>query len=356
MTATATLKLFMGTDIRQSDRDTLQPVELPQLLERIRQPDYQLRQTIAHIRQVAPVSDGGARSLKARLPYVCASEFTNHIRQTRHFRAAYGMFIDLDQCLRNEQDYDNLSQKLHHDNRIALFYRSPSGHGLKLLFAFDKPVTATKTYSDIYKVFAYRFAREYGLEQYLDSHTHDATRVSFLSDDAQAWANTACTPVKTAYFAVPQLYDEQVQPAAGTNEPTAQPDTDQPEQKAVAPDYKRIIARLKGIEKPQKEYFVPAELEKTMPAILAALAENGLQTSETRQIQYGRQLHIQRGPDKAVINVYFGKRGYSVVRTNARGSNSELAEAAELLIWQGIHTYYTQGQQWQNEIDKLQQS
>lgn len=49
-------------------------------------------------------------------------------------------------------------------------------------------------------------------------------------------------------------------------------------------------------------------------------------------IQYGRQLRLVAGDIWAEINIFHGKKGFSVVKTTKSGSNPELASLAKEVI------------------------
>lgn len=86
----------------------------------------------------------------------------------------------------------------------------------------------------------------------------------------------------------------------------------------------------------QKQYFIPEQIDLLIPKLKSALLRWDLQIESIQPIHYGRQLKITGGALWAEINVFYGKRGYSIVSTTKTGSNQELAVLAKEAIWQTI--------------------
>lgn len=64
------------------------------------------------------------------------------------------------------------------------------------------------------------------------------------------------------------------------------------------------------------------------------LAALSLELYETEPIQYGRKIRIKTGRMFAEINIFYGKRGFTVVKTNKSGTNEALADLASKAIEQ----------------------
>ena len=60
--------------------------------------------------------------------------------------------------------------------------------------------------------------------------------------------------------------------------------------------------------------------------------ELGINTTEMINIQYGKKFRFQLGLKQAETNIFYGKRGYSVVQSPRSGTSTELNEIAAQVI------------------------
>ncbi|MEQ8704121.1 MAG: hypothetical protein RIC19_09395 [Phaeodactylibacter sp.] len=84
--------------------------------------------------------------------------------------------------------------------------------------------------------------------------------------------------------------------------------------------------------KPQKEAYVPPELESQMPELAQKLESVGITLREAVSIRYGKQLKLEALPLLAEVNVFFGKRGFTVSKTTKTGTSAALADLAYQVI------------------------
>jgi hypothetical protein len=85
---------------------------------------------------------------------------------------------------------------------------------------------------------------------------------------------------------------------------------------------------------PEKQFFVPKEVDNHINILTKELAELSLELYETEPIQYGRKVRIKTGRMFAEINIFYGKRGFTVVKTNKAGTNESLADVSARAIEQ----------------------
>jgi hypothetical protein len=78
-----------------------------------------------------------------------------------------------------------------------------------------------------------------------------------------------------------------------------------------------------------KHYFQPEALNEVMPALTAYLAEMQLQVAAVKPISYGKQIKIAVGHIWAEVNLFYGKAGFTTVKTTKTGSHAELAALAK---------------------------
>jgi hypothetical protein len=78
----------------------------------------------------------------------------------------------------------------------------------------------------------------------------------------------------------------------------------------------------------KKEYYVPPEVDDAMGVLSEQMAELEMQVVKTDPISFGRKVRVKAEKHWAEINVFYGKRGFTVVMTTKSGSSPELAKLA----------------------------
>ena len=330
--------LFSGNNLLDSNTP-LQPVTLEAIFLRI-QNDEALREDISRLRRVRQLDQAAYSRLKIKLPYLCAAQCRDGIRRGEQFEQISWMTLDVDHYSGSAEALQMLKERLRQDERVALLFISPGGDGLKLLFRLQEPCTDTKRYSDAYKSFAFSFGEQYELGKYLDFRTSDATRVCFLSHDPQAYLNPLAECISWA-----QYLPEQTQSALAL---VVSPEVaiDQPEKPGsshqIHPDtYADILASLKNKARPnpmKREVYVPEALDLVMPLLQKSLEAQGIAIAGANDINFGRQLSLRHGSFSAEINLFYGKKGFSVVQVPKRNTHEKLAELAALIIEQAIYS------------------
>lgn len=69
-----------------------------------------------------------------------------------------------------------------------------------------------------------------------------------------------------------------------------------------------------------------------MEGLKTFLESSGLSVQDVRNISYGKKLSLAVGTKSAKINIFYGKRGFSVVKSPKCGTNKELNDLAADLI------------------------
>ncbi|MDX5347830.1 MAG: CRISPR-associated primase-polymerase type B [Hymenobacteraceae bacterium] len=310
----------------------LQLITEENLYLQIRYATPALSEEIKRLRNLLSLDPAKYHQLKTRLPYFIGAAFTNNIRSTATFTEANYLVLDLDKLTSHNMEINEVRERIQKDEQLVLSFISPSGLGLKLLFKLDGPIANTKQFSDVYKAFALSFAKKYQLEKVIDLQTHDATRICFLSIDDKAFYNPVSEPVNWQ-----QLLNSLPQPEL--------PLTSEIKPEAVANNLNDEIYRAirdKLLEKtpaqPIRQCFVPDALEPLPALIQEKATEAGLILKEVRNISHGKKFTFGLNSDFAEINVFYGKNGFSVVKSPKRGHHPELTEAAYLLVQQVIYT------------------
>ena len=179
--------IFTGKNILQSHNEALQPIALYDLFEMIRGNQDLIDET-SRIRKVAKMDMTAYQRVKTRLPYFCCATFSNGIRKSEYFTGISCFVIDIDKL--NPEKMESVKQELMQDPRVKMLFISPGGKGIKAVFELAAECNSLKDYSDFYKTFSYHLTETYRLQGFLDNSTCDATRVTFLCHDPDAFYNT----------------------------------------------------------------------------------------------------------------------------------------------------------------------
>ena len=345
--------IYQGSSITDTN-SRLQPVTLEAIHARITG-DTGLRDDTERLRRVKQLDQAAYTRLKVRLPYLCGAECRDGVRRSDHFERINWFTLDVDHYSGSAVELRALSERLRADERVALMFVSPGGDGIKLLFRLDMPCTDTRQYSEAYKAFAFAFGQQYELGKYVDYRTSDATRVCFLSYDEAAYCNPSAVALDW-YSYLP----ERVQPALALALSERQSASAEPAEKPgrshqIHPDtYSEILARLRAKARPnpvKREVYVPEALQAVMPAVQQAIEREGFVLEGVSDIQFGRQLSVTHGQFRAEINLFFGRKGFSVVHVPKRNTHPKLAEAAMFVVEQAIYSQleWPQGQSLSDE-------
>lgn len=315
--------LYLGHNLTQNPPEQLQAITEQELVQLIGQPSGKLLSELEALRKIRQIDEKIYRKRKTFLPYFIGSRFRENIRHSSRFEALAYFVIDLDKCGR-AFGLEALKAQLFEDENVKLIFLSPGGDGLKVLFQLESPIVHTKAFADCYKAFALQFADKFGLRDYVDTVTCDVTRVCFLSADPALRYRPDALPVSWKGYAQLATYEklpweEQDEQTGGEN-PTP----------PLVPEipYKQILQKLnpKHHSRP-KNYYVPPELDAITEGVYARLAPYGISVSQVRDIQYGRQWTFVAGHQSAELNIFYGKNGFSVVKTTKSGTDPELCEA-----------------------------
>lgn len=314
----------------QSPSDQLQKVNIDFLYHSIKSPSPNLSYLIRQLRIIKELDARKYSDLKRQLPYFVCSVFNPPFRRTENFAYTQHFVVDLDHVNAKGLDLWELRQQIQKDPRVYLSFVSPGEDGLKVLFQLKEKCWDSGIYSLFYKAFARHFSRTYNLSEIIDLRTSDVCRACFLSSDNEVYYNPSPEPVDINSFIdihdVSSMFEMKRELE---REEKAQPMLDPKKESTADPDKDtmlKIRRQLQGkpIEPPVQNVFVPEELNQIIEEIVECLKENGIVVANTRNIQYGKNLQMQLGLKKAEINLFHGKRGFTVVECPRTGTNPEL--------------------------------
>lgn len=326
-----------GKNITQQG-DIMQKITVEQLYNSLIKPKAEIYNQIQQLRIIKTIDADKYRKLKVQLPYFTAGIFNPPIRKTENFAWIKYLVLDFDHINEKGLDVNTLKNKLITDNRIVLIFVSPGNDGLKIIFELSEKCYDTAKYSMFYKIFAKSFAMQYGLEQVVDSRTSDVTRACFISCDETAYYNPLATNLEMKNFIDFDNYSELTEAKAELKLWDKEMKENNSLEVKVNELTTDLLSEIKGKLNPkfvkQKNIFVPEELELTLERIKHRLNELGLKLEKIESIHYGKKLVIGIDHRWAEINVFYGKKGFSVVKTTKSGSNAELAEVAKDVLEQ----------------------
>ncbi len=329
--------LQYGIKITQPD-DPLKKISLERLFQGVSRPKEGFRKQIHRLRLVRTMDSKQYSRLKKDLPYFVCGHFHPAIRRRENFSVIRHFMIDLDHFEQAEKDREELARQLQQDERLLLLFTSPGGDGLKLMFRLSEDCHDAGLYTLFYKAFVQLLTAQYHLEQVIDLRTHDVTRACFMSADPQAYFNPDARPIVLKEVFDPLDPDARRRLSEERKELKEKaPKRPSPKKEALSDEVlQEIKTKLNPHFKPRKkrEAFVPPELDSIMPQVESRLKEMKMEIAFTEPIHYGKKLRIAAGTHWAEVNVFFGKRGFSIVKTTKTGSNNELADMAHQLLYE----------------------
>lgn len=321
--------LFTGTNIQASATDELQCISEIQLVKLIQQSNTHIMDTQQAIRNLLSVEKNALAQLKKTLPYFIGASFGMNIRKSQNFTEIFYLILDIDKIENNLATV--IKQRIITDTRIVMCFTSPGGNGLKCLFKLSNPIRNTAVYSQFYKTFAYNFAAQYNISEYIDYSTCDVTRVCFMAHDSDVYYNQNATMLNVNNSGE-NITDgiETISDDTTTNKPL------------TANIYSQILLTLDpknyAIKKP-KNVYVPAELQMVHHLVEEMLTQNGMIIKENRDINYGKKIVIQHDNNIAEINIYHGKNGFQIVRANKAGMHAALTDVCVAIVMKALHQF-----------------
>ena len=319
--------IYTGNNIQQSHTEVLKPIGLFALYERIRG-NLELREEVERLRKVAAIDKSAYQRVKTRLPYFCCSTFENGIRKGDQFQSVTCFVMDIDKLPYDQ--IDSMKSDLRNDPRVKMLFVSPGGQGIKVIFELTTACTSLKEYSDFYKTFSYHIMEAFKLQSYLDTTTCDATRVSFLSFDEDAYYNTMNEPVFLKDYIPDSVFTKPNIELFNVENSIKEQQEELPEEL-----YKDILQKLNPdvrILKREKQIFIPEALNKIQIPIAAEIEKLGLKIKEIKDINYGKKIIIELGFRFGEVNLFYGRHGFSVVQSPKSGSDPQLNKIGEVVV------------------------
>lgn len=338
--------IMYGTNI-QSAADPLQKVQEDYLFHSLVHPKQPIEAKLRQLRVIYQIDPKTYAAQKRTLPYVVCGIFTPPYRRTEHFAYIEDFIIDIDHLSAKELGIDDVRRRIQADQRVLLCFASPSEDGLKVMFKLKERCYDAGIYAIFYKEFLRKFSLQHQLEQVADQRTSDATRACFISMDANAYYNPECecvdmneyidlsSPVDV--FDMKHQQDKDDKKAQRQLREEARNTDHDPDREAME-RIKQQLGAKPSLARETRPVFVPEQLAEIMDELKAYIEETGLIVKEVISIQYGKKIRIKMGLKEAEVNLFYGKRGFTVVKSPRCGTNGELNDICAQLIQGFIDT------------------
>ena len=323
--------LLFGTNI-QSAADELKKVQEEYLYNSLRNPKPSIAATIQQLRIVYSMDAKGYAQLKRKLPYFVCGQFNPPFRRKENFAYTESFILDFDHLASKQLSLKAIRNDIIQDEQVMMCFTSPSEDGLKVMFRLKERCYDAGLYSIFYKAFAATFAMRHNLTQVADSRTSDVARACFVSIDPDAYFNPNPTPVNI------KAYIDETNPDSLFKMKHEQDKHDKVTKKSEEektplpkdPD-KDVLARIRMQLNPkaqaqveQRPAYVPERLNDIIGDLKLFIEETGLQVTEIINIQYAKKIRARLGQKESEINLFYEKRGFSVVISPRLGTNEEL--------------------------------
>ena len=326
--------LYFGECITAT-ADVLKPIALDDLYQLIVSPTERIKQLVGQLQIVRSIDAKRYSILKRNLPYFVCGVFNPAVRKTENFAHISYFVVDIDHISDKGYTLDDLRNKLYADSRVCMGYVSPSQDGIKLLFRLKERCYDFGLFSVFYKQFLSQFALEYDLEQVVDSRTSDVTRACFLSVDDFAHYNPMAAMVDINVYITQDnplsLFDKKHQIDKEEKNLISEKIATEPD--SLATERIKDVLGLYRAKQQQKIVYVPEQLNAIMEQLSDFLASLGMSVLEVKDISYGKKIRITAGLKQAECNLFYGKRGFTAVKSPRTGTDAELNDMLQELLY-----------------------
>lgn len=334
---TENLMLMCGAKITSAD-DRLMKITANYIADKLRNPNPDIEAKIRQLRDMRTIDEKQYREFKKQLPYIVCGWFAPAVRRTENFAYIEAFIVDLDHLQEKQVGMLSLKNLVNQDSRVMMSFTSPSEDGLKILFRLKEKCYDSGLFKVFYKVFVERFAAQYNLMQVLDAKTCDVTRACFMSVDKDVYFNPDSEPVDLNSFIDTsnplEMFDTVRQQQREEREQSKEMPTHNQDPDAEAMEkIKRLLGvKTRRAEKKKSDIVVPEILNTIIDGLIKYIQDNGAEVYDIVNIQSAKKLKIQLGLRKAEINLFYGKRGFTVTSVPKGETDGELNEIMKQLI------------------------
>lgn len=323
----------VGSNVRNNS-ESLKKVTPEYLFNALRSPKPEFLSRIRQLRIVRQINESQYVQLKQQLPYFVCASFNPPFRNTKNFAFTEYFIMDVDHICEKGLILDDLRRKIESDSRTMMCFLSPGEDGLKVIMKLKDRCYDAGVYSVFYKKFVYEFSLQYDLQQVLDIRTSDVTRACFMSVDSSAYYNPDAEPVDMAEridmedSSVLLMQKKEVEESMSALTDIADSSSNAVEVREPDDDAMERIRGLLNMKTKkvsvERPVFVPAILDTIQGELSNYVRDIGFMVSDIINIQYGKKIRAKLGLKNAEINLFYGKRGFSVVVSPKTGTDGTL--------------------------------
>lgn len=323
----------VGSNVRNNS-ESLKKVTPEYLFNALRSPKPEFLSRIRQLRIVRQINESQYVQLKQQLPYFVCASFNPPFRNTKNFAFTEYFIMDIDHICEKGLILDDLRRKIESDSRTMMCFLSPGEDGLKVIMKLKDRCYDAGVYSVFYKKFVYEFSLQYDLQQVLDIRTSDVTRACFMSVDSSAYYNPDAEPVDMAEIidmedsSVLLMQKKEVEESMSALTDIADSSSNAVEIREPDDDAMERIRGLLNMKTKkvsvESPVFVPAILDTIQGELSNYVMDIGFMVSDIINIQYGKKIRAKLGLKNAEINLFYGKRGFSVVVSPKTGTDGTL--------------------------------
>lgn len=323
----------VGSNVRNNS-EPLKKVTPEYLYNALRFPKPEFLSRIRQLRIVRQINESQYVQLKQQLPYFVCASFNPPFRNTKNFAFTEYFIMDIDHICEKGLILDDLRRKIESDSRTMMCFLSPGEDGLKVIMKLKDRCYDAGVYSVFYKKFVYEFSLQYDLQQVLDIRTSDVTRACFMSVDSSAYYNPDAEPVDMAEIidmedsSVLLMQKKEVEESMSALTDIADSSSNAVEVREPDDDAMERIRGLLNMKTKkvsvERPVFVPAILDTIQGELSNYVRDIGFMVSDIINIQYGKKIRAKLGLKNAEINLFYGKRGFSVVVSPKTGTDGTL--------------------------------
>lgn len=323
----------VGSNVRNNS-EPLKKVTPEYLFNALHSPKPEFLSRIRQLRIVRQINESQYVQLKQQLPYFVCASFNPPFRNTKNFAFTEYFIMDIDHICEKGLILDDLRRKIESDSRTMMCFLSPGEDGLKVIMKIKDRCYDAGVYSVFYKKFVYEFSLQYDLQQVLDIRTSDVTRACFMSVDSSAYYNPDAEPVDMAEIidmedsSVLLRQKKEVEESISALTDMADSSSNAVEIREPDDDAMERIRGLLNMKTKkvsvERPVFVPAILDTIQGELNDYVSDIGFMISEIINIQYGKKIRAKLGLKMAEVNLFYGKRGFSVVVSPKTGTDGTL--------------------------------
>lgn len=325
--------------------DMLQKVALKEVCDSIREPKSEIKALVRQLRLLRDIDEKKYAAAKKSLPYMVCAIFATSIRRSDDFAYTEYFIIDIDHVSDKSLDLTQLKAKISADSRVAACFVSPGGDGLKVIFKFKERCFDRGLYSRFYKIFAHQFAADNEIMQVVDMKTSDVTRACFLSHDPDIYYNPSADTVRLEDFVdtidvnaqSPLLQEVEKVIASLPEKKEEKPNLEKEAMDKIRTTLNPALVNKRDNRPPA---YVPQELNNIIEGLKSNIEEKGVMVKGIKDIQYGKKITMSLGLKEAEINVFYGKKGFSVIKSPRTGTDADLNDLMADVITEYINTLY----------------